>query len=426
MEFLVISIFVVFLLLCLILDVSILWALAAGYLLFFLYSIRKGFSAKETLSLSIEGVLTVKNILITFLLIGMMTALWRAAGTIPSIVCYALTLVSPGIFLLLTFLLNCLLSFLTGTSFGTSATMGVVCMTIGQAMGLSPVWMGGAILSGAFFGDRCSPVSTSALLVAELTRTEIWDNIYRMVKTSLVPFAATCLIYLGVGFFLPHTGGEILDVRALFRTEFVLGLIPLIPAVIMFGLSIAHVNVKPTMLASILAAAAICLFLQDISPAEILRIMVFGYEPANPQLTTMISGGGITSMIRVGLIVCISSSYSGIFKATGLLDPMKEIISRRASRGRAFPIILLTSIVTSVVACNQTLATILTKQLCDTAQPDLQQLAVDMENSVIIISPLIPWCIAGAVPLATVGAPQIALLASCYLYLVPLWNLVKK
>lgn len=85
----------------------------------------------ELFKLSVSGVKTVKNILITFMLIGMLTALWRKAGTIPIIVCYAAQLISPALFLLMTFLLNCFISVLTGTSFGAAATMGVICAAIG-------------------------------------------------------------------------------------------------------------------------------------------------------------------------------------------------------------------------------------------------------------------------------------------------------
>lgn len=102
----------------------------------------------------------------------MMTALWRACGTIPYIICHAAKLLRPEVILLASFLLNCGISVLTGTSFGTAATIGVICMSMGVSEGANPLLLGGAILSGAFFGDRCSPFSTSALLVSELTKTQ--------------------------------------------------------------------------------------------------------------------------------------------------------------------------------------------------------------------------------------------------------------
>ena len=137
---------------CLALDIPIVYAMAAGYLLFFFYSLSMGYTVRGTVQSSLSSMKTVKNLLVTFLLIGMLKALWRASGTIPVIICYAVKLIQPSLFLLLAFLLNCLLSFLTGTSFGTVATMGVICMTMAKAMGTPLVCLGGAILSGIFFG----------------------------------------------------------------------------------------------------------------------------------------------------------------------------------------------------------------------------------------------------------------------------------
>ena len=172
MEWIALGLFCAALLICIVLDLSVLYALAFGLLVFLLYGRAKGFSWRELAGMALEGIKTVRNILIIFFLIGIMTALWRAAGTIPLIISMSFDLIRPSIFLLVTFLLNCGLSVLTGTSFGTAATMGVICASVGAVMKISPVLTGGAILSGVFFGDRCSPVSTSALLVASLTKTE--------------------------------------------------------------------------------------------------------------------------------------------------------------------------------------------------------------------------------------------------------------
>lgn len=96
--------------------------------------------------------------------------------------------------LLVSFLLCCLISFLTGTSFGSVATMGVICMTMAKSMGISTILEGGAILAGIYFGDRCSPVSTSALLVSELTGTDLFDNLKQMAKSAWISFGITCFI----------------------------------------------------------------------------------------------------------------------------------------------------------------------------------------------------------------------------------------
>ena len=424
MEWIALGLFCAALLICIVLDLSILYALAFGLLVFLLYGRRKGFSRRELFSMAIEGIKTVRNILITFFLIGIMTALWRAAGTIPVIVCYASGLIRPSVFLLMAFLLNCLVSVLTGTSFGTAATMGVICAAIGNAMGVSPLLTGGAVLSGAFFGDRCSPVSTSALLVAAVTKTDIYDNIRRMVKTAFVPFLLACGIYAGIGLTLPREG-SVMDLESLFSRSFRLHWTALIPAAVILVLAAFRVNVKLAMSVSILTAVPLCFILQNLPAAEILRAALSGFTPADAEVARLVSGGGIVSMIRVACIVCLSSAYSGIFQKTGMLDEAKRLIGRLSAKTGAYAATLVTSVLTGVIACNQTLTILLTEQLSRGEYADKEVLALDLEDSAVVTAPLIPWSIACAVPLAAAGAPSAAVLTAFYLILLPLWRLVR-
>ncbi len=415
--------FTLILIACIGTGASIVFAMAAGYVLFFAYGLMKKHAPGEILRMSFSGVRSVRNILIIFLLIGMITALWRASGTIPVIICMAAGFVRPSVFILITFLLNCMVSVLTGTAFGTAATMGVICMSMASAMGINPVFCGGAVISGIFFGDRCSPVSTSALLVSELTSTDIYENIRRMTATALVPFLISCLIYGGAGFFFGGTG-EIMDVEAIFSGSFFLHWILVLPAASILILSLFRVNVKITMAVSIILSFLMGIIFQKTSPAELAEMMVFGYSAEDPELAGMLNGGGITSMVRVALIVSLSSSYAGIFEGTGLLTSLKRYIASLGKTLTPFGGILAVSAVTSMISCNQTLAAMLTHQLCRELEPDRQRMAIHLENSVIVMAPLVPWSIAGAVPLATIGAPMAGLAAACYLYLVPLWNLL--
>ena len=124
--------------------------------------------------------------------------------------------------------------------------------------------------------------------------------------------------------------------------------------------------------------------------------------------------------------MCISAAYSGIFQATGLLDTTRAGIARMSRRITPFSAMLCTAVAASVIACNQTLSILLTHQLCADTEPDGPSCAIDLENSVVVLAPLVPWSIAGAVPLASAGAPEQSLLAACYLYLIPLYSLVRK
>lgn len=411
------------LLVCVVSGTSILFALLGGLVLFSLDGKRKGFSWAALLGMMLQGMRTVKNLLITFLLVGILTALWRASGTIAVLVTSTSGFMRPALFLLMAFLLNCGVSILTGTALGTAATMGVVCMMMARAMGISPSWAGGAVLAGAFFGDRCSPVSTSALLVAQLTRTDIFTNIRGMLRTALVPFLLSCAVYTTAGLVM-RPAGPGADVNSLFAQGFVISWAALLPALAILLLSLLRVNVRIAMSVSILLAALVCLFVQGMSLPVLLRTAVFGYSAQDTALAALVNGGGILSMVQVAAIVCLSSSYSGIFRKTGLLDEIKGRIAALSARTTPYAAALCTGAVSSAVACNQTLAIMLTHQLCEEIYDAPTALAIDLEDTAVVLSPLVPWSIASAVPLATLGVTALSIPAACFLYLLPLWRLM--
>lgn len=425
MEVLTIGIFCALLIICIITGKSILYALLAGLIIFSLYGKKQGYSWRQISRMALQGAWKVKNILLTFILIGMLTALWRQAGTIPAIICYTVRLIKPSTFLLMTFLLNCLISVLTGTALGTAATIGVVCATMASALGI-PSWMtGGAILSGVYFGDRCSPVSTSALLVAELTETGIYTNIKNMIKSALAPFTITCILYLTVSIQL-HGKTEMPDLGHVFGSEFRLSWIALLPAAVILLLSVMQAGVKIAMIASIVTAIPVCIGLQNMAFTELPELLLNGFHSTDVAVAAMLNGGGITSMLKVGAIVCISSSYSGIFQATGILNGFQKMVCLLANRTKPYFAVLVTSILTSVMACNQTLAIMLTGQLCSRTEPDKLRFANNLEDSAVIIAPLVPWSIACVVPLTAAGAPGYSVLFAVFLYLLPLCDLVLK
>ena len=420
-EISILALFAVSLIFCIGFDIYILAALVFGFFLFYGYGLYRKHSVKEMAVLAFSGIRTVKNILITFILIGIITATWRVCGTIPYIVYHATKVCSPNAMVLITFLLCCLISVLTGTAFGTAATMGVICVTMASSMGIPILYSGGAVLASSFFGDRCSPMSTSALLVSTVTGTDLYRNIGNMVKTSVVPFVITCGVYgfLGMG---SGSDFDVSQIQSLFADNFVLHPAALIPAAVIIVLSCFRVNVKITMSISILCGMAVAFFIQGVSLTELLSIAFWGYKPEAAEVAALLSGGGVQSMVKVFCIVCLSSCYSGMFNGTGLLEGFRGSLNRLSTKILPFGSILVTSIITVMVSCNQTLAIMLTQQLCMDAEPDPETMASHLENTAVVIAPLIPWSIAGAVPLATVGAPTASILAACYLYLLPVWN----
>ena len=406
---------------CLLLKYSVIYALIVGYIIFMTYGLIKGYDLKVLIKKSFEGVLTVKNILLVFILIGMITALWRASGTIAFIVYMGSKLISPSILILLTFLLCSILSFLIGTSLGTAATMGVICVSIGKAMEINPYYLGGAVLSGIYFGDRCSPMSTSALLITELTKTNLYTNIKLMLKTSIIPFVTTCLFYLFLGL-KSSTSPVSIDATNIFKENYNLNIVVIIPAILIIILSLLKVNVKKTMLVSIVISFIIAMFFQKESVTSLINYCVYGFHHSNEKLNLMMKGGGILSMLNVGLIVAISSSYSGIFKETKMLVLMKKYLKEFSEKTSNYFVIFLSSIISGAIACNQSLGIILTYELCEELE-DKQNMAIILENTIVLLAGLIPWNIAMAVPLKTVDIGLMSGLFAFYLYFLPLWNL---
>lgn len=409
------------LLLCIISGKSVIYALAAGLMLFLAYGRSRGFSASELADMCREGVWKSRNVLLNFLLIGMLTGTWRGAGTIAVIVSSCSVIIQPAVFLPATFILNCGVSFLTGTCFGTSATMGVICMTMAGAMDINPALAGGAVLSGCYFGDRISPVSTSALLVGELTGTAIFDNIRLMAKSCAVPAVLTLGIYGFTGLFIHHSSAAV-DLKAIFARDFSMSWFSLIPAVLLMILALMRFKVRIAMGVSIASAAAICFIAEHRALGDILGIMWGGYRSEDPKLASMMNGGGVKSMVKLMCILALASAFSGIFEKTGMLDGLRGLIGGLARVVTPFGAAFLTSLLASAVACNQTLAIILTHQLTTNLFDSKAEKVLSLEDTAVVTALYWPWSIACATPVASCGAPMTAVLCSFYVFILPLYR----
>lgn len=398
-------------------------SLLLGLVLFLGYGLWRKHSPQELLGMSLQGLKTVQHVLILFAIIGMLTATWRAAGTIAFITSWSASLMRPVTLTVVTFFICSAMSFLCGSSFGAAATAGVACFTIGKALGAEPALLGGAILSGAFFGDRCSPMSSSAALIANLTHTDITENIGRMMRSASIPFVASALVFTLLG--LSSTSNAAApDFHTMFSTAFVLNPIVLIPIVLVLALAFMHVEVKKSMMLSLLSALVICVTLQGDSILDIPRLLIFGYVCEDPEVASMVNGGGIISMFELTCIVSIASTYSGIFNGTGLLKNLRDAIKDISVRTTPFIGVLLTSILTAIIACDQVVCIMLTSQLCDTCEGTGTALALDMENSSAIMPALVPWSTSVIGILAFTGAPTTSVLFAFYPMFIPLWTVV--
>ena len=404
---------------------SVAWALLGGLAVFWLLGLRRGFTHAQLWKMAWEKCKKSLIVVSVIALIGVITGLWRVSGTIAFCIVRGVELVTPGLFLFIAFLLCAALSYVLGTSYGVSSTMGVILMALARSGGVSPAVTAGVVLSGVYFGDRCSPASSAAILVAAVTETDLYRNVRQMLKTAALPTLLTLGAYLLLSFRHPITAVDE-TVLASLRGGFSISWTALLPAAVMFLLPLFKTPIKPAMCASIACAAVLACTVQGFSPAEVLSAAWGGYHPADPTLSAVLGGGGVTSMTASYVIVLLAGLYSGVLEGTGALEPLSGRAEALANRVGRFPAMTAISVLTSAILCNQAVASIMVQQLMGRTYASREELAMDIENSVILIAGLIPWSIACSIPLSMLGSGPEALPYALLLWLIPACYLFTK
>lgn len=425
--YLLISVLITFVLLvvCTLKGLFIGFPLALCFLNFAYIARQRGYAIKEIIGMSLRGGKKSFIVLRILVLVGAITSLWIASGTTPAILYYGIQLIDPKLFIMYAFLISSAVSFLLGTSFGTVSTVGLALILMAKSGHINPNIAAGAIIAGAYFGDRCSPMSSSANLVAHLTHSDLYSNIKAMFRTGTIPFLFSVLAYLGLSFYHPltFTGNTMLaEISRLFSLQWVVFL----PALAILFLALFRIDVKISMLISIVLAISISMGVQHYDVLEILRTTLFGfYLQSDSPLRTILIGGGILSMWKVSVVVYISCCWAGLFAEIDILKDLDKHITGVKSRLGRFLLTTLMSVLTSILGCSQTISIVLTHSLMNKAYAEGKsssaQLALDLENTSVPLAALIPWNTAGFIPSTTLNVSLIGFIPySFFLYLLPL------
>ena len=414
--------FVVFLCamgICLITGWSFLWALLLGLLLFGILGHRRGHDLRAMWRMAWSEGRKILIVLRIFIFIGAITALWRSAGTIVFFIYYGVQAISPKLFILVAFLLTGVISYALGTSFGVIGTAGIVLMALARSGGVSEAVTAGAILSGAYFGDRCSPASSSAALVAAETETKLYDNLHNMFRTGVLPVVLTVAVYALLSARHPINAVDTALLQAL-RASAVISLWALLPAAVMLLLPLVKVPVLLSIALSVAAAGLVSIFVQGMSLWEMLKTAVMGYDPAAGQLKDILSGGGVISMAKPAALVFTTGLLAGLLDGIGVLRGATGLVEKVADRCGRFAASVVVSLAAAAIFCNQSVVIVMGNQLLHRSYTDRNEQAVDMENSGVILSPLIPWNIACSIPLVMLGVSAAAIPYAVLLYMIPL------
>ncbi|MBR5265049.1 MAG: Na+/H+ antiporter NhaC family protein [Clostridia bacterium] len=430
MDAILLLLFGISIILSMIFNFNIVYPLIFGSFCFAIIAKRRGFEWGEICKMMTKGTKTAFIVIQIFIFIGLITGAWRICGTIPFFVYWGTKLIAPSLFILCAFLITCFMALILGSSFGTAGTIGVVMMILARSGGVSVPMTAGAVLAGAFWGDRCSPISSSANLVAAITSTDLMKNIRNMLRSSAVPMILTCIFYGILSVFNPLTSSQS-NIASEISANYNLNFIVFLPAVIILILPFFKCKIKVSMAISIVLACGIAVFMQGASIIDVLGSLLLGYKPDFVgEFADIIAGGGLISMFKAAMIVLTASTYSGIIEKIGIFDALEKLIMKNMARLGKFTTAAVVSIVMSMISCNQTLAIMLTEQVMRKPNAEMKidkyDTALDLEDSAVVTATLIPWNIASAVPLSVIGAPAYSVIFGFYLYALPLWRVMRE
>lgn len=384
---------------CLVIGVQLYYGLIIGYFVTYIRALGKGKPASQIIKMSFEGTSKVRNVLIMLTLIGALISTWMSMGTIPSLIYYGVEYLTKINIVVSAFLACMIMSMVLGTGVGTVSTIGMVYLGIAKGLGLSLPLITGAIVSGSYFGDRTSLMSSNANLVASVTNVKIKDSVAHMMKTGVLSAVVSIIIFLIMGKY----GGDrsaishaIVSLKDVLGSNFNISILALFTPVVLFLLVLLF---KRTMVESIFGTLIISYLIGVISIEGYsvlgLGYMVSGYFPQGIA-GEIISGGGILSMVKVLVIISVSTAICGIYDNTDMIlpiikpfrDRIKGLLSMYVFGGGL-------SIIISLTTCNQTLSSIIPgnylKERCDEVGVSRLDFARIISDTGMITVPIIPW-----------------------------------
>jgi NhaC family Na+:H+ antiporter len=353
--------------------------------------------------------------ILIMLCVGILIGAWIVSGTIPMIIYYGLKLISPKFFLVTACFVCSLTSIATGTSWGTIGTLGVAFMGIALGLGIPPGPAAGAIVAGAYFGDKMSPFSDVTNLAPVAAGSNLFDHIKHMLWSATPAWLIGLFIYflIGLGYEAKTVESETMTlIMTTLKENFNFNILLLLPMVIVLYFAATKKPTIPGMLLSSFVAGILAVIFQKASIPEIASALNTGFQ-ANTgidRVDQLISRGGMMSMMETQLVAFTAFSFGGIMQKTGLLSVILDRVMTFANK--VWSIVLTTistSIVTALVTGSSYLSMIIPGELLAPVYQEkglaAKNLSRIIEESGAIIVPLIPWSMAGVYITGTLEVP---------------------
>ncbi len=372
-------------------------ALAASYL---------GFSWKEIQTGIVKGIHLALAALLILMIIGCLIGVWILSGIVPGMIFYGLKMISPQVFLVTTCVICAVVSISTGSSWSTAGTVGIALVGVGTAMGIPVKIVAGAIISGAYFGDKMSPLSDTTNLAPATAGTDVFTHVRHMVYVGLPSLFLTLIIFTIIGF--KYSGSyvdstQVSQILNTIDTNFELSPWILFPPVLVILMVIFKIPALPALLGGTILGGLIAIFFQDAAVADVIKTAYSGYASSSgsPQVDSLLSRGGLNSMMGAVAVTLCALSFGGVMELCGMLETLADTILKLArSTGSLVTATIGTCIGMNIVTSDQYLSIVIPGRMYKNAYEKRnlhpKNLSRALEGSATVSSPLIPWNACGA------------------------------
>ena len=376
----------------------------------------------------LDGIRLSLGAVLILLVVGMLIAVWIASGVVPMLIVAGLKLLSPSVFLAATCLICGVVSLVTGSSWTTAGTVGVALIGVGQGLGVPLPMVAGAIISGAYFGDKMSPLSDTTNLAPGIAGADLFEHVRHMIYTTGPSFVIALILYWLLGLSYGDgamVAGAVDEMVTVLSESFVLSGWLVVPPLLVLGLVMFRVPALPALLVGTLAGGVAASALQGQTLASWLSLAYDGFvsETGTVAVDDLLSRGGMSSMYgTIGIILC-AMCFGGVMEASGMLERIAgAILGMAKSRGGLVTATVGTCLGINLVAADQYLSIVVPGRMYrsayDKAGLHPKNLSRCLEDGGTVTSPLIPWNSCGAYMFATLGVFPLAYLPFAFLNLL--------
>lgn len=397
-------------------QIALLFAMGVAAII----GIKNGYSWHDIEQGIVNGISLSLGAVLILLAVGSLIGSWMLSGTVPTLIFYGLELLNPSLFYAATCLICAVVAMSIGSSWTTAATVGVALMGVATGMQMSEAVTAGAIISGAYFGDKISPLSETTNLAPAVAGTELFEHIRYMLWTTVPSFVLALILFTLIGF----SGAEhdsstkIAEMQALLGKEFNLGWEMLVPLVVLLTLAIKKVPAFPSVaIGALLGGVWAVIFQPDVvasmagegrhgftAALTVVWTSLFDgvvFNTSDENLNSLLSRGGMSSMLNTIWLIMCAMSFGAVLEKTGLLKAIVSLFLRGAhSAGSMISRTILTCIGTNIITADQYMAIVMPGRMYkeEFKKRGLHQLNLSrsLEDGGTITSPLIPWNTCGA------------------------------